>query len=57
MARLFGFNLEGNNIQCNLFPLFIFCMWDKYSLYVNITLLFITFGFKINLYDTTYVKA
>jgi uncharacterized membrane protein len=55
MSKLLYFGLDGNSIQLNLFPIFIFCMWDQYSLYINSTFLFITFGFKINIYDTTYV--
>ena len=55
MTKSFGFGLKKNSLQLNLFPLFIFCMWDQHSLYINSTFLFITFGFKINIYDTTYM--
>ena len=55
MTKLFGFGLDENSIQLNLFPFFIFCMWDDCSLYINSTFLFITFGFKLNLYDPTYL--
>ena len=55
MVKMIGFNIKDKSFQLNIFPLFIFCMWDQYSIYINTTFLFITFGFKVNLYDSTYM--
>lgn len=55
MTKLIGYNLNKNNLQINLFPIYLFCMWQEKMVYINITFLFVTLGFKIDLYDNTYM--
>ena len=56
MIKLIGFEKDKDSFQIYLFPFFIFGMWGENALYINITFIFITFGFKVDFYDTTYIS-
>ena len=55
MTRLIGFSMKKNSIQLNLFPFYLFILWDNTILYVDVTCVFVSLGFKINLYNDTYM--
>jgi len=56
MTKLIGLSVDKNSIQLNLFPLYLFGLWENSILYVELTCVFVSIGFKINLYNDIYMQ-